>query len=416
MSSTGVTGWRRTERKRDLLAYTTEGLRHHNRALVLKRLRAAGAATHGELARSSGLASGTVSVILNEFVDEGVIFKQQGTASSGRGRPKVHFEIFGELALAGLIRITSEEVEFSTIDFAGTLKDRFTLSRPREGSSATEFIHLIRQGMNRLAERAQIKLSDFAATTLSTKGIIAPGSNALLWSAAFGNQTIDFSRAFHDLGSRLRLIHESSLVSEALYQGQRALVCLSLGSTIGLGLTRSIEGNLTEHSAPAFSHSCHNPNGPLCRCGSQGCIDAYASFYGILRTALSAPENKVGTQVIPREEITRIADEARRGNRDYQIAFLQAGEAIGLGLSRLVSVYGSLDIVVTGFGTEYFDLMEPVISKHLSANLMAALGNEINVTVQQDESTLIYDALSSNTLTYIEEELVAPRRLGEFAA
>lgn len=405
-----------SEMESTLLAYTTEGLRHHNRALVLKRLREAGAATHGELSVSSSLASGTVSVILNEFVDEAVIVKQQGTTSTGRGRPKVHFEIYGDLALAGLVRMASDEIEFSLIDFAGTLKDRFTLTRPREGSSPSEFIHLVRQGMNRLAERAEIKLSDFAAITLSTKGIISPGSKALLWSAAFGNQTIDFGKAFNDLGNRLRLIHETSLVSEALYSGQRALACLSLGSTIGLGLTRAIDADLTEHSAPAFSHSCHDPKGPLCRCGSQGCIDAYASYYGILRTALSAPAHKVGTQVIPREEINRIADEARRGNQDYQIAFLQAGEAIGLGLSRLVSVYGSLDIVVTGFGAQYFDLMEPVIAKHLSANLMTTLGNAVTLNVQRDEPTLIYEALSGNTLTYIEEELVAPRRLGEVAA
>ena len=121
-----------------MLSYTTEGLRHHNRALVLKRLREVGAATHGELSQSSGLASGTVSVILNEFVDEGVIVKQQGGATSGRGRPKVHFALVGELALAGLVRIASDEVEFSLIDFAGTLKDRFSLTRPRDGASPSD--------------------------------------------------------------------------------------------------------------------------------------------------------------------------------------------------------------------------------------------------------------------------------------
>ena len=129
-----------------MLAYTTEGLRHHNRALVLKRLREAGSASHGDLSISSGLASGTVSVILNELVEEGVIIKQQATPSSGRGRPKVHFELFGDLAFAGLVRIASDEVEFSLIDFSGTLKDRFSLSRPREGSSASAFIQLVRQG------------------------------------------------------------------------------------------------------------------------------------------------------------------------------------------------------------------------------------------------------------------------------
>ena len=72
--------------------------------------------------------------------------------------------------------------------------------------------------------------------------------------------------------------------------------------------------------------------------------------------------------------------------------------------------------MITGYGTEYFDLMEPVISKHLSANLLTTLGNEVSLTIKEDEPTMIYDALNSNTLTYIEEKLVAPRRLGEQAA
>ncbi|MGB1157239.1 MAG: ROK family transcriptional regulator [Alphaproteobacteria bacterium] len=399
-----------------MLSYTTEGLRHHNRALVLKRLREVGAATHGELSQSSGLASGTVSVILNEFVDEGVIVKQQGGATSGRGRPKVHFALVGELALAGLVRIASDEVEFSLIDFAGTLKDRFSLTRPRDGASPSDFVQLIRQGLNRLAERSEQHLTDFASVTLSTKGIVNSETKTLLWSASFGSQSVDFSKAFHDLGNRLRLIHETSLVSDALYQGPRTLACLSLGSTIGLGLTRQIDAEETEHSAPAFSHFCHDPKGPLCRCGSTGCIDAYASFYGILRTALGAPGNKVGSQTIPREEILRIADEARRGNRNFQIAFLAAGEAIGLGLSRLASVYGAMDVVVTGSGTEYFDLMEPVITKQLGENLLTRLGTEVTLTLKQDEPSLVYEALRSNTLSFIEEQLVATRRLNKVAA
>ena len=47
--------------------FTTEGLRHHNRALVLRRLREVGEITHGDLAGATGLAAGTVSVILNEL-------------------------------------------------------------------------------------------------------------------------------------------------------------------------------------------------------------------------------------------------------------------------------------------------------------------------------------------------------------
>lgn len=392
-------------------SYTTEGLRHHNRALVLKKLRQAGAATHGDLSVSSGLASGTVSVILNELLDEQIIDKVQETKSTGRGRPKVNFSIVGDTIHAGLVRITSNEIEFSTINFAGTLKDRFTLPRAQDGTSPSDLVRQVRQGLNRLAERADCQVTDFSAVTFSTKGILDQDKKTVLWSAAFGDQVIDFGRAFHDLGDRLRLIHETALISEYLYEGPDPLACLSLGSTIGLGLTRRLNPELTEHNALIFSHLCHDPAGPLCRCGMKGCIDAYASFYGILRRALDAPTNQTGSQYIPGSEISQLAQDARRGNHNFQIAFHEAGEAIGLGLSRIASVYGSLEVVVTGHGVEYFDLLEPIISKHLSANLMTSLGHEIKISARTDEATLAFDALCQNTLSYIEEALVAPRLL-----
>ena len=66
---------------------------------------------------------------------------------------------------------------------------------------------------------------------------------------------------------------------------------------------------------------------------------------------------------------------------------------------------------MTGHGVEYFDLLEPIINKHLSANLMTSLGHEIKISARTDEATLAFDALCQNTLSYIEEALVAPRLL-----
>ena len=38
-------------------------------------------------------------------------------------------------------------------------------------------------------------------------------------------------------------------------------------------------------AASEFGHMNHIPHGPLCRCGKQGCIEAYAADYGIWRAA-----------------------------------------------------------------------------------------------------------------------------------
>ena len=114
--------------------FTTEGLRHHNRALVLRRLREVGEITHGDLAGATGLAAGTVSVILNELVDERIVERRQAERASGRGRPKIKFAVIGETTHAVIARISSSAIEFSLINFVGALKDRF----PCNGISRTK--------------------------------------------------------------------------------------------------------------------------------------------------------------------------------------------------------------------------------------------------------------------------------------
>ena len=73
---------------------TTEGLRHHNRSLVLNSLRRLGPSSHTDIAEDSALASGTVSVITAELFEEGAILKSKQPASKGRGGPRVLLDQF----------------------------------------------------------------------------------------------------------------------------------------------------------------------------------------------------------------------------------------------------------------------------------------------------------------------------------
>ena len=53
----------------------------------------------------------------------------------------------------------------------------------------------------------------------------------------------------------------------------------------------------------------------------------------------------------------------------------------------MASIYGSMEIVMTGAGVEYFDLMEPMIVKHLN-NVMHRFGHDITLQLRADEASL----------------------------
>src|SRR5690606_10717146 len=113
----------------------------------------------------------------------------------------------------------------------------------------------------------------------------------LLWSPVLGAERVNFAEALSDRWpSRILLGNETLLVAEALGQKAereygarfRRLATLSLGHSIGLGVVTKGRSEALDVVAPNFGHMLHVPNGALCRCGSCGCIEAYAGFYAIL--------------------------------------------------------------------------------------------------------------------------------------
>ena len=119
---------------------STEMLRHQNRAYVLAGLRELGPSAHTTLAEWSGLSSASVSAITAELEREGVLSRLDHIAGSGRGRPRVLLGPNATFAYVAAIRITTEIVEYSLIDYAGTLVDRFHEARPADEKSRSDLI------------------------------------------------------------------------------------------------------------------------------------------------------------------------------------------------------------------------------------------------------------------------------------
>ena len=140
-----------------------------------------------------------------------------------------------------------------------------------------------------------------------------------------------------------------------------------LGSGIGLGLYVNgalIEGS--QGSASEFGHMLWQDDGVLCRCGRQGCIVAYASDFGIYRTANEHLKNTAPKDITPsQKEMEELAMAARKGDKAGLAAFNLAGKAIGDGLSNLVMLVNPRDILITGPGVAHFDLLKSSIDKAL---------------------------------------------------
>ncbi len=387
---------------------STEQLRRANSVLILKALRRHGKLSHTGIVEETLLSSATVSAITNELVQSGIIEQSHVHTQSGRGRPRLHLQPARGYGYLATIVISADVVDFSLVDYSGTILDRISEIRDQRSDVTEPFVALLNSGLERLRERSKLGQNAVLAISVSSKGIVDTNRPLMKWSPIFGDKIIDFETVFPAYRhAAIVLSNETALVAGALFNRNKdtknGLAVVSLGHSIGLGLIAP--GGTGTPQAPNFGHMLHMPDGARCRCGSRGCVEAYAGFYAILRTAFEVPEDTVPAKFVPVSEVERISQNARRGDRKAAYAFRQVGVAIGNGLSRLLSLYGRVPIVITGPGVSFYDLLREGLESGLRETHVARMEGMPEIRIEANEAELIFEGHTGLGLDILDEQM-----------
>lgn len=395
---------------------STELVRQKNSLSVMAALRLHGSLSHTEMSSFTGLASATVSAITMELERAGLILRKEQLATAGRGRPRILFGPRGAFCHVAIVIISSDSVQYSLVDYSGKLVDRFT--EQRFAAEKGTFGQSILAGLARLADRSRIDRHDILQVSISSKGLVDAAAAVLVWSPVLGNERIDFQQLVSGDGRiRVTLNNETLLAAKAIWMREQAkenqtpapeaLVTLSLGHSIGLGIARTTSDGAIEVGAPNFGHMLHLADGALCRCGTRGCIEAYSGFYAILRSAFEAPPQAEPAKFVPIAEVDKIAASARAGGRMARFAFRTAGLALGNGLSRLFSLHGHMPVFLTGPGTRYFDLLESGLHDGLAQSQAVRFGGMPKIGIAPDEPELVFEGHMEHALSAADDYILS---------
>ncbi|HEX6791907.1 MAG TPA: ROK family protein, partial [Candidatus Krumholzibacteria bacterium] len=140
----------------------------------------------------------------------------------------------------------------------------------------------------------------------------------------------------------------------------RDLILITLGTGVGGGIV--MDGHLVRGAngyGGEIGHISVDPDGPLCRCGSRGCLEAFAGSYGIVRAARAhgGPKGRLTAW-----DVTLAA---REGKLWAKAAIREAGTALGIAIGILLNTLNPSVIVLGGGGAGGFDLLEPHVRRAL---------------------------------------------------
>jgi glucokinase len=147
--------------------------------------------------------------------------------------------------------------------------------------------------------------------------------------------------------------------------GVENLLVLTLGTGIGGGMV--IEGKLCLGrfgAAGELGHQTMESDGPLCRCGNRGCLEALASGLALSARGIDlmregkAPRLFELTEGDPaRVNPRRMAEAVEQGDEAVRAAITNVARLIGTGIANAITITGIERVVLVGGLTGLGDLL-----------------------------------------------------------
>lgn len=199
--------------------------------------------------------------------------------------------------------------------------------------------------------------------TIRSVGISAPSGNYL--TACMENSpnmpwkgVIPLAAMMRDrLGLAVSLSNNAHVVALAEHafgsaHGMNDFIVVTLGHGVGSCFFSNGKAHLgIDGSGGEIGHTCILPEGRECGCGNRGCLEAYCSAKGILRTAHELLEESDSPSLMRTvEKLTPkvIADLCEEGDELAKETYRRTGYMLGWGLANYASILNPEAIIFTG--------------------------------------------------------------------
>lgn len=351
-------------------------VREMNLSSVLKYLHQYGSLSRARLARLTGLNKSTISSLVEELIDCGLIY-ENGIKVSGAGRPSTYLELNPE---AGCIIGVEIGVGFSSIiltNFTGEIIWR----RFEETGFLAEQNEIIGR-IYKVVDEA-IAVANEHGERLLGMGITLPGMvdderGVLVFSPNLQWRDVPLRNIFSE-HSGLPVFVDNDANAAALGEhlfgvARQAQHFLFIIDGVGVGGGLFLNGDIYRGAnglAGEIGHtSLYVEQTRPCRCGNRGCWENFAnesSLYERIRTRLevgrySSIRSILETRNSPLN-LSIITQAAEAGDTEILEALSETGSALGLGLANLINIFNPEMVVIGGALSHVSKFLLPSINK-----------------------------------------------------
>ena len=380
---------------RDFRIATRTTSRDINRRIALNLIREHQPISRADLARYMNLTRGAVSVLVQELIDQDLIYEgATGEAARGRKPTFLHVRTQDRLAIGVDVR------------FSKTYLMLCDLSGRQLGIEIYDTVFSITGFVKDLAARVKKMLQGQGVNVACEGvGVVFPGmvdqrTGRILNAPALGWRGVDI-RSKLAAATGLPVHVENSGRACALAQlwlerGETAaghnFVYISVSDGVGTGIV--VNGELLrgrDHVAGEFGHMPLDLNGPRCMCGATGCWEVYTSNLATLSRYFGWNLSQLSPKHLKQVErksftILDLIARARSGDAKALSAIQTSARFLGLGIAAIVNTVNPDAIYLAGELTTAWDLIKGTVRSAMAERTLteAAAETPLRVTSAQE--------------------------------
>jgi len=342
---------------------SSEVVRDINRRIVLNLIRTRQPISRADLARVSGLQRSTISLIVEQLIDEQWVV-EGSTGRLPRGRRPTFLKLNDERVIIG-VDIRPSQIAVALSDANGKFTAQEIMATPADPEIAVrELIDRIRRVI------ATCRGKKIEGIGISLPGRVDERTNRLVFSPNLRWAGVDLRTPIAGatgLDVELENAANACVLAAVWFNHveSRNLVVVTVSEGIGTGVF--VNGQLLRGQngmAGEFGHVPLDPDGPLCGCGNRGCWEVFASNTAALRYYFESAAD-VGDLTFP--DLLR---RAGLGDQRAEAALNRMAVCLGRGMRMIVAGLAPELILVVGDLTRSWAHFGPVIEAELQAQTL----------------------------------------------
>ena len=353
-------------------------MRAINRFKILHTIRAHKLISRVDITKATGLSQATVTGITASLIDERLLLEKRPGESEG-GRPPILIALNPDGAYAVGVYLSISQINVVIIDLEATILASYEMPLTKLSYAPEAIADKIVQAVQECMWQANFSRNQISGIGIALPGLVDSHTGLIRFLPNYQWEKVNLRNMVQKKVDHPTYIENSAnsltLAEQWFGEGRGIDNFIVVTLEYGVGMGMIINGQLYrghQGTAGEFGHTTVDPDGPLCRCGKKGCIEAFVGNNAILREAEAAAQKDEWKPNNPADvTIEEVILAAQEGAPCLRNIFAHAGRVLAIGLSNLIRIFNPAKIIISGRGVQagdlLFDSMYKTIPQYISS-------------------------------------------------